>query len=749
MPVGGALLVYLIPPALLYAVVAWGLWHTPNALIGMNANSDGYWAVWNVAGMLEWGRFLDLSPFNPLSGTGSLFLPTLPWVNPAAAALALPVSKDLSYLISYSVYFLELMASTVFLMRTLGFTPVRSVFGGMVYVLLLFPPVNAYFGSISWYSLAPFNAHLVAIANISLAVFLKLGGTASPVRNAALILTFELLIFAGLHSSPLTFLTYGPVYGLAAISLVRWRERRALIWQISAVLLASALFLLSGFAEYIASTAAISSRVSELPPAFEAGWQLLTTKFWIDVWDRFSLCGQAAMPLCPQNNMLFIGLAAIGGAAIQSFLNPPQLRSLARFFIALFCGIQIYAFLSIPHLFGKLHTLSTPYIVWSSYTFFTIFIVVLLFSPADLFEYAKARGLISIPSIIVSAFVVLAVLSPPFAAFMIWKHKISPSQPPASEHKISVPILGRSSLRETSPSAITEYLIEHASIKPGLPFRGYVATYLGDQRGHIRHSLGFKPSRRMEVGVYPEARQYFDRHYGNRFQETDLWEFGIPTLEEYGQWITISVYSFINALFSERGDVLNGAFLRIFKPELGFLAALGVRYLITDMLIADNRVTMRARHESSSAGPIYLYEIAGANLGESVSTAVRVSNFQEALARFRAGNRSEAVVFNEVPGALHRAEGVALRFEKDGFRVIARSDGPAIVVVPVQFSQCLASVAPTTARLFRANGIQTGIAFSGPLDLTVRFQFGLWGSTACRSRDVADIDALGMRDVSR
>ena len=111
------LTVYGLPALLLYAVVAWGLWHTPNALIGVYANDDGYWAAWNSAGSFEWGRLLDLSPYNPLAGIGLLFLPNLPWFNPGATALGIPVTRDVAYLISYSIYYAEALFSVVVLMR--------------------------------------------------------------------------------------------------------------------------------------------------------------------------------------------------------------------------------------------------------------------------------------------------------------------------------------------------------------------------------------------------------------------------------------------------------------------------------------------------------------------------------------------------------------------------------------------------------------------------------------------------------
>jgi hypothetical protein len=53
------------------------------------------------------GVGLDFSPFSPLVGTGSLFAPNLPWLNPGALALALPVPLPIRHLVSMLVYFTE------------------------------------------------------------------------------------------------------------------------------------------------------------------------------------------------------------------------------------------------------------------------------------------------------------------------------------------------------------------------------------------------------------------------------------------------------------------------------------------------------------------------------------------------------------------------------------------------------------------------------------------------------------------
>lgn len=168
-------LLYLVPTIIFFVVDAIGLWRLPGDFWGMYGNDDGIWAAWNLRGIFEWSRPFDLAPFNPLSGMGSTFLPNTPWLNPAALALALPLPREVTYLISYFVYFVELSLSLILLFRVVGLAPLAALFCAQLYLLILFPPTNGSFVTLQWYSLAPVNAHLVTICNVLLVLILITG----------------------------------------------------------------------------------------------------------------------------------------------------------------------------------------------------------------------------------------------------------------------------------------------------------------------------------------------------------------------------------------------------------------------------------------------------------------------------------------------------------------------------------------------------------------------------------------------
>jgi hypothetical protein len=82
--------------------------------------------------------------------------------------------------------------------------------------------------------------------------------------------------------------------------------------------------------------------------------------------------------------------------------------------------------------------------------------------------------------------------------------------------------------------------------------------------------------------------------------------------------------------------------------------------------------------------------------------------------------------------------------ERDGVRLRAVSDGPAHILLPVQFSHCLRIVNAAPARLTRANLLQTLVSFDGALDARLEFHFGLFADNTCRLRDGLDNKALGL-----
>jgi hypothetical protein len=91
-------------------------------------------------------------------------------------------------------------------------------------------------------------------------------------------------------------------------------------------------------------------------------------------------------------------------------------------------------------------------------------------------------------------------------------------------------------------------------------------------------------------------------------------------------------------------------------------------------------------------------------------------------------------------------------FEKGGVRIRASSRGPALLVLPLQFSNSLTIVSQEASsnafpvRLLRVNLVETGIFFNGPIDIKIAHVFGPLRNIAGRFRDIEDCQRLGIKE---
>jgi len=102
------------------------------------------------------------------------------------------------------------------------------------------------------------------------------------------------------------------------------------------------------------------------------------------------------------------------------------------------------------------------------------------------------------------------------------------------------------------------------------------------------------------------------------------------------------------------------------------------------------------------------------------------------------------VVTDSVPTTNARARNASITMERGGIRIRAESDGPAHIVLPVQFSNCLVVINGAAVRLRRANLFQTLMSFDGSVDAKIEFHFGLFADNKCRLHDGLNNKALGL-----
>lgn len=189
-------------------------------------------------------------------------------------------------------------------------------------------------------------------------------------------------------------------------------------------------------------------------------------------------------------------------------------------------------------------------------------------------------------------------------------------------------------------------------------------------------------------------------------------------------------------------------YLRAYAGDPDILRMLGVRYIVTNVETLDDRAALRAAVTAPDTPGVYLFELSDANLATySPTRFVKAATADEIANRIR-DNRNRldqiAVVSEDLPPTNAKARNVAMTVELDGVRIRAVSDGPAHILLPVQFSHCLRVVNSSPARLTRANLLQTLVSFEGALDARLEFHFGLFADNKCRLRDGQDNKALGL-----
>ena len=80
------------------------------------------------------------------------------------------------------------------------------------------------------------------------------------------------------------------------------------------------------------------------------------------------------------------------------------------------------------------------------------------------------------------------------------------------------------------------------------------------------------------------------------------------------------------------------------------------------------------------------------------------------------------------------------RFERGGFHIVVEAQGPSVILLPVQYSNCY-SIVRGRGQLVRANVVMTALLVDSSAEIDAEFKFGPFGHTLCRHNDIDDIEA--------
>jgi hypothetical protein len=785
---------YLLSWGALAVLMIVGLERIPLALY---TPIDGEWAKWNVEAILHFGKIFDLSPYSMLAGMGSMYFPNLPWLNPGALALALPLGDQAKNIASYAIYAAELAVSIVVLARVIGFSWLMATAAAQLYLYLLFPPFSEVFRIYAWYSLAPYYAHLTAVLNGAAALLLVCGRLRDWRGNALLAVGFLALFISGLLSAPFTFVFATPAYVAicAALILTRRPSTAEWAWKIAALALCLIFFFASGLLDYYLGTIATAGRT---PTAAIAWDRLLSPQAWLRLVRDHSVCSDPRLLLCISHRGAWLEIAALCGAALATITRRGDIRAAAWALIAYIGLAHVYAYAYQAGWLGPAGVLSSHFLILSCWSFICMFAVIPFFEPFRLInENASAGSGPSnrrqvtgfLASLVVAALLVVIVVSMLRRPYDLQRYQLAQlliaaggfgavvlavalvqayrdkrlTRPAAAVRAIgwrraavlsAFPILAlvhlsigvRDEVQIPRDAALRNYLQANASIEVGKPFRGYTTTIWIDKYGELRG--GPNQAGLNDAALYNYGRDFFRARYGETFTETDLWRSNIPTFEEYGEWTSVQAHDFALRLLAPAGIKTHSNYLRAFTIDADILRALGVRYIVTDAESLEQPAALRASVSAPRAPSVRLFELPHPNLGTySPTRFVKAATAGEIADRIREHKDrldEVAVVSDDVQPTNAKARRVVITVERDGVRIRAASDGPAHILLPLQFSHCLVVVNGAPVRLTRANLVQTLLSFDGTLDARLEFHFGLFADNKCRIHDGQDNKALGM-----
>jgi hypothetical protein len=752
---------------------------------------DGDWAKWNAEAIFHFANVFDLSPYSMLAGMGSMYFPNLPWLNPGALALALPIEDSAKNIVSYVTYAAELAISIVLLARVIGFSWLTATVAAQIYLYLLFPPFSEVFLTYTGnsFSLAPYYAHLIAVLNAAMGALLMCGRSGDWRHNLVLAACVLALFISGILSAPFTFIFFMPPYLVIGAALIVTRRPSGVEWGWKTAVPALGLifFFASGLPDYYRGTIATASRTPSAAFDWDKLWDtLLSTETWLHIVRDYPPCTYSRQLLCMNDRGSWLLIAAIAGAAVAIVTRRGDIRTAAW---------ALIAYLGLAHLYGAVYgwlgpvsVMSSDFPMLSSWSFICIFAAAIFLEPFRLIQVyasanAKARGTKQWASLLagvcVAAFlalIVVEILANPYgdrryralqlvtggAAFggvllavelirTYWNRRIAFAPlvvlsifPILALVHLSLGI--RQSVPTAHDASLREYLRENASIAMGKPFRGYAATIWIDKDGEF--STGPDYVALMDSRRYVYSRDYFRARYGETFTETDLWRSNIPTFEEYGQGTSVQAHAFAARLLRPANFNVHPNYLRVFTIDSAVLRAVGVRYILTDAEALDKPAILRGSVSAPDAPTVRLFELINPNLGTySPTHFVKAATADEVAQRIRENKDhldQVAVVTDDLPSTTAQARNVVMTIERDGVRIQAKSDGPTHILLPLQFSHCLVVVNGAAARLSRANLFQTLMSIDRAVDARIEFRFGLFTDNACRLRDGLDNKALGL-----
>lgn len=720
-------------------IVIW-LNHPGLLYIGRDADLS----LWLNKAYLDWAHPFDLTTMNPMQGMTSMLMAMNPYVNPAVWVFATGLPEIWKEVASFVVYFVEATISTFLLGVALGFPGVFAFVASLWLAFLLFPPFNFVFGLQGWLATTPLYGHTLALSNLLLVAFVEIGGLARAgtfarrlARNWLLASSIFVLVLLIVLAAP--FYNAGMLIGsflLAGIIFLSSVSREQMLWRLAAGVYVLACCAALHFVDFFGGAQAASARFSGLTrPLFDIHWPaewsanlIAGARSGLCAWGV--LCDRLAQWPLALTGSYWLQLSVIlGGIALAVRASPPLARIGALFsalwglLLVFWIGVSLGIIPPPPIAPLYFYLMMSPF--WAFLSLYAgLTAAELLAAPLGV----RPGGHLRVCGALCAAAVALLALF----------------------HADLATVANPRSPQRATGTPITDTLQREIALRPGQAFRGSVATLLGSPGSPLRRRLFGDGERPLAPDSFENFLRALAADTGNSHDLLDLWWRDIPTLSEYGQGLSKPLAFYVANFLNAPQDAQHSALALPRLANIDVLRALGVRFVVSDLALPQERARIRQVMRLRDGIELSLYELSNANISGFSPLQLHAPLAPSELVR-RIGSEpalleSQAFAAAGAVPALVPAERSQVIFEKGSVHVTAHSAASSALLLPVQFSHCflLEGASTDRVRMLRANLIHTLLLFSGALDVRLKWQFSFWRNSDCRRRDADDARALGL-----
>ncbi len=675
---------------------------------GLFAGTDGRLYKNLISTQIQFSEWFSLNAFNPLQGMGNQIIPMNVWLHPAYLPFHF-FSDGTAALISTALSWLALVTSCYFLSRKLGIGEATSIVAAQISTVLFFPFQYEFDQHIN-YLLNPGVALITALVITGLTLIDRLADDFSKGRLGVINLSLLFAIAAfGILADPIWFVV-NCIFFLPFLAEKIFSSSTRTRWLVlGSLALLVVIFYFLGVIQYILTLFSYTART------FAPG----------EVFGHSPSAGNVSSMFLTKSRPLYLFLSI--GLIFSIAFGGRKLRILA------YCALGYFVMLL---------TLGAVYVVANTWTLpipayaeFAVMPVWLIISCAGIFividrslkqasfliegiggrvvvlsQYIKSHQLpCKIGARLRSAAQLVVIFAVPLTVFY-YCAMVMPDR-----HGIYI-----EEVEKVNPPGELLASLDKYAIGNGKQFNGYVANL--NSQGVIKRTI----------------------HDGDIMNA--LWQRNIPTINEYSQLITpFSHFFFTRLAAGNNFGGINGT--PIFEPNKTVLELLGVSAIVSNSPreLPGYKLTDSYR---SAAGcwDLYLYERSRHFSLLNPTVWEYKGSLKEIYDEIRSPNfnpHKRVLVQEPLESKLVTARTSKLEIIRGGYRVSAEADDSrsSLLILPIQYSNCITvknNSPHRPVRLFRANGLQTGVIFQGAVTFDLMYSLAI-NSSECKRRDIEDL----------